>query len=125
MVLTTFKRIVVAVGLLIAAFFVLTTFYYYLLSKPSLRGECGRNPDPIPPRISRFRREVVGKNLWIVQYRWLRRRFKAVGTTVDLVRDLPSTVYQGNVVGHDEKVGEVVIDKSGKFDFGDLPPGRI
>ena len=122
------KRILFAVGLVMAAFFVVATFNYYLLWKPSLRGECGGqklgSPDPIPPRISRFRGEVVGKSLWMVQYRWLRRRFKAVGTTVDLVRDLPSTVYQGNVVRHGERVGEVVIDKSGKFDFGDLPPGE-
>jgi hypothetical protein len=30
------------------------------------------------------------------------RRFKAVGTTLSLVRDLPSTEYQGNTVWHGE-----------------------
>jgi len=71
-----------------------------------------------------LRGEVVGKNLSIVQYRWLRRRFRAVDTTLSLVRDLPSTEYQGNVVRHDERAGDVVIDKSGGFDFGDLMPGE-
>jgi len=33
-------------------------------------------------------------------------------------------VYKGNVVRHGEREGEVVIDKSGKCDFGDLPPGE-
>ena len=41
-----------------------------------------------------------------------------------LVRDLPSTEYQGNVVRNGELAGEVVIDKSGRFDFGDLKPGE-
>jgi hypothetical protein len=40
-----------------------------------------------------------------------------------LVRELPSTWYQGNEVRHGERVGETVIDRSGKFDFGDLKPG--
>ena len=47
-----------------------------------------------------------------------------MGTTLSLVRDLPSTEYQGNVVRNGERVGEVVIDKSGRFDFGDLMPGE-
>jgi hypothetical protein len=122
------KRTLAAVGLVIAASFVLATFHYYLLLKPSLQGKCGGqtlgSPAPTPPHIARFRGQVVGKNLWIVQYRWLRRRFNAVGTTLDLVRDLPSTFYQGNVIAHGERVGQVVIEKSGKFDFGDLPPGQ-
>jgi len=41
-----------------------------------------------------------------------------------LIRDLPSTEYRGNVVRHGERVGDVVIDKSGRFDFGDLKPGE-
>ncbi len=35
-----------------------------------------------------------------------------------------STEYKGNVVRHSDRVGEVVIDNSGRFDFGDLPPGE-
>ena len=122
------KRILVAVEVVIAAFFVLATINYYLLWKPSLQGKCGGqtlgSPAPTPAHIARFRGQVVGKNLWIVQYRWLRRRFNAVGTTLNLVRDLPSTVYQGNVLRNVERAGDVVIDKSGKFDFGDLPRGE-
>jgi hypothetical protein len=57
----------------------------------------------------------------MVQYRWFRRRFKAVGTTLTLVRDLPSA---GNVVRNGELAREVVIDKSGRFDFGDLKPAE-
>jgi hypothetical protein len=101
---------------------------YFLLWKPSFQGKCGGHtlgsPEPARPRLARIRGEVVGKNLWIVQYRWFRRRFKAVGTTRTLVRDLPSTEYQGNVVRNGELAGEVVIDKSGRLDFGDLKPGE-
>jgi hypothetical protein len=114
------KRILFAVGMVIAAFFLLATFNYYLLWKPSLQGKCSRPP---APHLARFRGQVVGKNLWIIQYRWLRRRFKATGTTLSLLRELPSSVYQGNVVEHSESVRDVVIDKSGRFDFGDLMPG--
>jgi hypothetical protein len=112
----------------VVAVIVLGVFNYFLLMKPSLQGKCGGqtlgSPAPALPRLAGFRGQVVGKNLWIVQYRWLRRRFNAVGTTLTLVRELPSTEYQGNVVLHGERVREVVIDKSGAFDFGNLTPGE-
>jgi hypothetical protein len=115
-------------AVLIATVAILFTCDYFLLWKPSHEGKCGgltlNSPAPTRPHLARFRGQVVGKNLWILQYRWLRRRFKAVGTTLSLVRDLPSTEYEGNVVRHGEKVGNVVIDHSGRFDFGDLPPGE-
>src|SRR5216684_3405996 len=115
-------------AVVIAAIFALFICNYFLLWNPSLQVNCGGqtlgSPEPALPRVARFRGEVVGKNLSVVQYRWLRRRFKAVGTTLSLVRDLPSTEYQGNVVRHGERVGDVVIDKSGRFDFGDLMPGE-
>lgn len=127
---TPLKRSYLAgsLAMVIATFVSLATSHYFLLWKPSLEGKCGglalgSLPPPLP-RISRFRGEVVGKNLWILQYRWLRRRFTAVGTTLSLVRSLPSTEYKGNVVLHGERVGDVVIDRSGRFDFGDLPPGE-
>ena|SRR5258707_92597 len=107
---------------------VLSICHYYLLLKPSLQGKCGGQtlggPAPALLHLAGFRGQVVGKNLWIVQYRWLRRRFKAVGTTLSLQRELPSTVYEGNVILHSESVGEVVTDKSGGFDFGNLKPGK-
>lgn len=114
---------------LVAAFVVLATCNYYFLWKPSLQGKCGGQtlggPAPALPHLARLRGQVVGKNLWFVQYRWLRRRFKAVGTTLSLVRELPSTIYQGNVIFHSERVGDdVVIGKSGDFDFGNLKPGE-
>jgi hypothetical protein len=122
------KRLLIMLAVVVATIFVLLTSNYFLLWKPSLQGKCGGrtlgSPKPTLPRVARFRGEVVGKNLSIVQYRWLRRRFKAVGTTLNLVRDLPSTEYQGNVVWHGERTGDVVIDKSGRFDFGDLMPGE-
>lgn len=40
------------------------------------------------------------------------------------MRDLPSTEYKDNIVRHGEERGDVVIDKSGRFDFGDLSPGE-
>jgi hypothetical protein len=122
------KRLLAALGVSVAVFLVLAICNYYLLWKPSLQGECGGqklgSPAPALPRLARFRGEVVGKNLWIVQYRWLRRRFKAAGTTVSLARELPATEYQGNIIAQSETVGDVVIGKSGRFDFGDLPPGE-
>jgi hypothetical protein len=122
------KRLLITLAVVVAAFFALFTCNYFLLWKPSLQGKCGGrtlgSPEPALPRLARFRGEVVGKNLSIVQYRWLRRRFKAVGTTLSLVRDLPSTEYQRNVVRHGERVRDAVIDKSGRFDFGDLMPGE-
>lgn len=83
---------------------------------------CG--PEPEPVHLTRLQGRTVGKNLWIVQYRWLRRRFTPVGTTLSVVRHLPSTEYKGNVVLHGERAGEAVVGKSGTFDFGVLPPGE-
>jgi|SRR5208282_1376060 len=123
-----FNRLLITPAVVIAVFLALVTCHYFLLWKPSLQGKCGGftlgSPEPPLPHFARFRGQVVGKNLWILQYRWLRRRFKAVGTTLSLIRDLPSTEYKGNIVRHGERVGDVVIDKSGRFDFGDLPPGE-
>jgi hypothetical protein len=125
------KLLISAISLLavlIAAVAILFTCHYFLLWKPSHEGKCGgltlNSPAATRPHLARFRGQVVGKNLWILQYRWIRRRFKAVGTTLSLVRDLPSTEYKGNVVRHGERVGDVVIDNSGRFDFGDLPAGE-
>lgn len=102
--------------------------HYFVLVRPSTEGKCGGfkldSPSPPPPHVARFRGQVVGKNPWTLQYRWLRRRFKAVGTTLSLVRDLPSTEFKGNDARHGEKVGDIVIDGSGSFDFGSLPPGQ-
>ena len=113
------------VGIAVLAF--LLTFQYFLLIKPSDQGKCGGqtlgSPDPPLPHLVQFRGQVVGKQLWPVQYRWLRRRFKAVGTSLSVVRELPSTEYQGNIVFHGERMGEIVIGKSGAFDFGNLTPG--
>jgi hypothetical protein len=125
---TLLISVIAVLAVVIAAFATLATCHYFLLRKPSLQGKCRgltlNSPAPARPHLLRFRGQVVGKNLWILQYRWLRRRFKAVGTTLSLVRDLPSTEYEGNVVRHGERVGNVVIDNSGRFDFGDLPPGE-
>jgi len=122
------ERFLIAVLLVVGLLVALFSCHYFLLGKPSMEGKCGGfklgSPLPPLPHITRFRGQVVGRNLWILQYRWLRRRFKAVGTTLSLVRDLPSTEYKGNIVRHGEKVGAVVIDKSGSFDFGNLPPGE-
>ena len=126
------KRIAVILSataaLIVALLVVLVLCEYFFLEQPSRRGECGGRTmgSPEPPRhhLVRFRGEVVGENIWLGQYRWLRRKFKAVGTTISLVRVLPSTKYQGNEVRHGERVGDAVIDKSGRFDFGDLTPGE-
>jgi hypothetical protein len=120
--------LLIALVVAVAVFIVLGACNYYLLWKPSLEGQCGGQklgaPAPPLPHLVRFRGQVVGKNLWIIQYRWLRRRFIAAGTTLSLFRELPSTEYQGNVIQHEEAAGEVVIGKSGRFDFGDLASGK-
>jgi hypothetical protein len=120
--------VTIVLAVVIAAFSILFTCDYFLLWKPSHEGRCGgftlNSPAPARPHLARFRGQVVGKNLWILQYRWLRRRFKAVGTTLSLVRDLPSSEYKGNIVLHGERVRDVVIDNFGRFDFGDLTPGE-
>jgi len=122
------KRLLITLAVVIAAYFALFTCSYFLLWKPSLQGKCGGrmfgSPESARPRLARFRGEVVGKKLSIVQYRWLRRRFKAVGTTLSLVRNLPSTESQGTIVRNTNRVVDVVVDKSGRFDFGDLMPGE-
>src|SRR5215475_8682404 len=123
------KRFFLVCGVLIATVVVLAIPNYFFLWKPSLQGECldspqFRGPASTLPHLARFRGRVVGKNLWIFQYRWLRRRFTAVGTILSLERELPSTEYQGNIVLNSEKVADVVIDKSGSFDFGSLTPGE-
>lgn len=123
-----FKRLFLTLAVAIATFFALVTCHYFLLWKPSLQGKCGgrtlNSPVLAPPHLARFRGQVVGKNLWILQYRWLRRRFKAVGTTLSLGRKLPPTESKGNVLRHGEMVRDVAIDKSGRFDFGELPAGE-
>jgi hypothetical protein len=125
---TLLISVITVLAVVIAAFAILATCHYFLLWKPSLQGKCGglrlNSPALTRPHLAQFRGQVVGKNLWILQYRWLRRRFKAVGTSLSLVRDLPSSEYKGNVVRHAERAGDVVIDDSGRFDFGDLPPGE-
>src|SRR5712664_2068587 len=103
------KRLLITLVVVIAAYFALFTCSYFLLWKPSLQGKCGGrmfgSPEPARPRLARFRGEVVG-------------------TKLSLVRNLPSTEYQGTVVRHSDRVGDVVVDKSGRFDFGDLIPGE-
>jgi hypothetical protein len=115
-------------ALVIASLATLASCHYFLLQRPSFQGKCGgltlNSPEPALPHLARFRGQVVGKNLGILQYRWLRRRFKAVGTSLSLVRDQPSSEYNGNIVRHTERAGDVVIGDSGSFDFGDLPPGE-
>src|SRR5579872_2834923 len=94
-------------AVIITAFATLFACYYVLLWKPSLEGKCGglafNSPATTGPHLTRFRGQVVGKNLWILQYRWLRRRFEAVGATLSLVRTLPLTEYKSNVVRHGER----------------------
>jgi len=101
-----------------------TSCYGSRLSKASAAGALWAVQNPRALDLHDFEEKLSVRIFGIVQYRWFRRRFKAFGTTRTLVRDLPSTEYQGNVVRNGELAGEVVIDKSGRFDFGDLKPGE-
>jgi len=72
------------------------------------------SPEPHALALHDFGR-IVGKKLSIVQYRWLRRRFKAVGTTLSLVRNYPQPIPRHRRPHATE--WNVVVDKSGRFDF--------
>jgi hypothetical protein len=114
-------------GAAVAVFVVLVACHFFLLLKPSDEGKCGGfsdGPAPALPQVARLRGQAVGASLGIVQYRWLRRLFKARGTRLSLRRQLPSTEFKGNVVSQSESVRDIVIDESGTFDFGVLAPGR-
>jgi len=77
----------------VAASILLGTCNYYLLWKLSLGRKCGGQklgaPAPPLPHLVRFRGQVVGKNLCIIQHRWLRGRCDAVDTKLSLITDLP------------------------------------
>ena len=83
-------------------------------------GSC-ESPDHY--RISRLRGQVVGKSLGVLQYRWLRRRFKATATELIVTKNA-DYYYQGNLIKKDDSVAERTADGSGAFDFGELPPGE-
>lgn len=117
------KRLLIALGGVIAFIAFVGACNYLFLWKPSLQGECNTD-DSARLRVARLRGEVVGKNLWLIQYRWLRRRFTAVGTTLSLRRSMPATEYKGNVFFPSEPAGDITIDRSGTFDFGALSPGE-
>jgi hypothetical protein len=115
------KWLVIALLSALAVLIGIVACFYLILWQPSLQGSCNR---PEHRSISTLRGRVVGKFLGFVQYRWLRRRFNAAGTTLSLERNLPSTEYMGNEIRHVERVGEMVVDGSGSFDFGKLTPGE-
>jgi hypothetical protein len=83
------KGVLIAVASVVGLIVVLAAGDFFLLWQPSLQGNCNK---PEHHSISTLHGQVVGKSLTFVQYRWLRRRFKAVGTTLSLDWNLPSTV---------------------------------
>src|SRR5262245_12750295 len=84
------NRMTISAAVVAAVVGILTVCHYFLLLKPSLEGKCGgrtlSDSSPASPHITRLRGQVVGKNLSIIQYRWLRRRFTPVGTTLSVVK---------------------------------------
>ena len=114
--------------MVIAAFVALFTCSYFLLWRPSLQGKYEvahsevQNPHALALhdfgekllarifRLSNIAGFVGGSGQSTRRSVWL--------------ETYPQPKYQGNVVRHDERAGDVVIDKSGRFDFGDLMPGE-
>lgn len=105
-----------AVGLVLVVGVVLLVSHYTIL----VQGNCA---EPEQHRISKFRGQVVGKSLGVLQYRWLRRRFAAIGTELHLSRILPDTHYDPSVIKKTSAIGDIKIDGTGTFDFGELPAG--
>jgi hypothetical protein len=110
------KRARLIVGVTIVIGVALFGAHYKIL----LRGDC-ESPEHL--RLSRFRGQVVGKSLGVLQYRWLRRRFNATGTQLTLEKVLPDSYYEGNLIKNSSLVGEQEIGRTGAFDFGELPQG--
>jgi hypothetical protein len=82
-----------------------TSCYGSRLSKASAAGALWAVQNPRALDLHDFEEKLSVRIFGIVQYRWFRRRFKAVGTPLTLVRDLPSA---GNVVRNGELAREVV-----------------
>ena len=99
----------------IAVLIVLGVLHYTLL----FTGQC---PHPEEYRISTFKGRVVGKSLWLVQYRWLRRLFTPVDTTLNLqTRHYEDRPGVGRIPTGRE-IGTRLVGTAGTFDFGALPP---
>ena len=110
------KRGLIGVGVMIVVFAGLAFADYQIL----WLGNCESSDHY---RISRLRGRVVGRSLGILQYRWLRRRFKAVGTELTVTK-AADYYYQGNLIKNEALVGEQTVGGTGTFDFGRLPPGE-
>lgn len=67
--------------------------------------------------VSEIRGRVVGRDLWLAQYRWLRRMFKGNDAVLILYR-VPTPLST-----HRELVHEIAADAFGNFDFGPIEPG--
>ncbi len=104
---------------MIGVVLVLAVCNYALLWIPSQDGACSR---PEISRISTLRGHVVGKSLWLVQYRWLRRRFTAVGTTLSLDTTHYENRPNAGLIWTGKHVATQVVGDDGTFDFGQLPP---
>ena len=70
-------------------------------------------------QVTALRGRVVGKNLWLFQFRWLRQSFSVSSGTLTLYE------YRSPAkVSELKKVAVVRSDSHGNFDFGKLPIGH-
>src|SRR5215469_8856083 len=76
--------------------------------------ECDK---PNQYRVSAIKGQVVGKDLWLAQYRWLRRMFKGKDATLTLYRVAEAPSYKRDFIR------QIAADDAGNFDFGPLDPG--
>ena len=76
--------------------------------------ECSK---PNQYRVAAIKGRVVGKDLWLAQYRWLRRMFKGKDATLTLYHVAPAPSYKRDFIR------QVAADDAGNFDFGAIEPG--
>src|SRR6266550_1875322 len=98
---------------LIGVILLLAVCAYALLWVPSMSGACTK---PGIHRISTLRGRVVGRSLWIVQYRWLRRRFTPVGTTLSLATSHYESRPDAGLISTGKHVATQTIGDAGTFD---------
>lgn len=114
------KRVLIIVAASVVAISVcFVAAFIFLLWQPSVRGQCEK---PDHHTISTLRGQVVGKSLEFIQYRWLRRRFKAAGVKLTLQTQHFETRPGIGEIPTGKFVRTLTVGDSGTFDFGDLVP---
>ncbi len=112
------RRLLLALAGIASTVVVLFLLYYAALLTP----DC---PKPERYQVGTLKGRVVGMSFELLQYRWLRRLFTPAGTRFTLMldrwEDRPPPTGR---IWTPKPLQSTVIDQSGRFDFGSLPPDR-